>query len=120
MLKYQRMMLVAATPKPWQWKPTKAVARLMAASPIVSGDVGSDVLSARCIGQGRGVVGRFSRFTCETRWGSTNGSYTSTLTIRILAIGTGKLCVVTTPEFKAVPHPEGRQGTNIKPERACP
>lgn len=119
--------LIAATtdaalpkPKPWQWKPAKVVARLTAASPIVGGDVGSDVVSARCTGQGRGVAGRFSRFTCDTRWGGSNGSYTSILTIRILPIGTGKLCVVTRPEGKAVPHPAGRQGTNIKPDRACP
>jgi hypothetical protein len=108
------------SPKPWLWTPEKVVARLTAASPIVGGDVGSEVLSARCTGQGPGVAGRFSDFTCDTRWGSSNGSYTSILTIRILPIGTGKLCVVTTPEGKAVPHPPGRQGTNIKPEWACP
>lgn len=119
--------LIAATtdaalpkPKPWQWKPEKVVTRLTAASPIVGGDVGSDVLSARCTGQGRGVAGRFSRFTCQTQWGSSNGSYTSILTIRILPIGTGKLCVVTTPEGQAVPHTPGTGGTRIKPERACP
>jgi hypothetical protein len=107
-------------PKPWQWKPAKVVVRLTAARPIIGSEIGEDILSARCTGQGRGVAGRYTRFTCETRWGSSNGSYTSTLTIRILPIGTGKLCVVTTPEGKAVPHPLGKQGTNIKPERACP
>ena len=40
--------------------------------------------------------------------------------LAVLPIGTGKLCVVTTPEGKAVPHPPGRQGTNIKPEWGCP
>jgi hypothetical protein len=107
-------------PKPWQWTPQKLVARLTAASPIVAGDIESDVLSARCNGLGRGVAGRYSKFTCETRWGGSNGSYTSILTLRVLSLGTGKLCVVTTPQFKAVPHTSGTQGTQIKPERACP
>jgi hypothetical protein len=45
---------------------------------------------------------------------------TSVLTIRILAIGTGKLCVVTTPEGKAVPHPPGRQGTKHQARAGLP
>jgi hypothetical protein len=96
----------------------------MASSPIVAGEIGSDVLSAHCTGQGRGVAGRFSRFTCATRWGGSNGSYTSILTIRIRPIGTGKLCVVTTigaaGDPVAVPYKPGTGGTGIKPERACP
>jgi Excalibur calcium-binding domain len=47
-------------PKPWQWTPEKVGARLMAASPIVGDEVGSDVLSASCSGVGQGVAGRFS------------------------------------------------------------
>ncbi len=110
----------AATPKPWQWTPTKVVKRLQAASPIPPNDTGSDILAATCRGTGKGVVGRFSRFTCQTRWGSTNGSYESVLTIRILALGSGKLCVVTTTDFRAVPHVAGTTGTRIEPARACP
>lgn len=109
----------AAKPKPWQWTPQKAEKRLTASSPIVGGDVGSDVLAVSCFGKGRGVAGRFSRFICEMRWGSSNGSYTSSLTIRILARGTGKLCVVTTAEGRAVPY-EGAAGPMIVTARACP
>jgi hypothetical protein len=39
-------------PKPWQWKPEKVVARLTAASPINGGEIGGNILSARCTGQG--------------------------------------------------------------------
>jgi hypothetical protein len=56
--------------------------------------------------------------------GDTNGSYISTLTIRILPVGTGKLCVVPTIGVRgvpvAVPYKPGTRGTLIKPERACP
>jgi hypothetical protein len=49
---------------------------------------------------------------------------TSILTIRILPVGSGKLCVVTTTnnsgEVVAVPHKPNTQGTRIKPELACP
>jgi hypothetical protein len=110
----------ATKPRLWQWTPTKVVTRLKAASPLAPADVGSDVLSASCRGLGKAVAGRFARFTCETRWGGQNGSYASTLTIRILAIGSGRLCVVTTADGKSVPHIAGTQGTRIKPERACP
>jgi hypothetical protein len=111
-------------PKPWQWKPAKVVTKLIAAQPIYSA---SEVLSASCTPQGRGVAGRFSRFTCDTRWRG-EGTYTSVLTIRVLPIGTGKLCVVTTavtsevlPDIpRAVPYNAGTLGTLIKPERACP
>ena len=116
-------------PKPWQWKPAKVTTRLMAATPIIGGEAGSEVLSAQCTGLGRGVAGRFSRFTCETRWGSSRTAiYTSTLTIRILPLGSGKLCVVTTAgapgtpplAVPVVPYTPGTQGTRIYPERACP
>ena len=117
------------TPKPWQWKPAKVTTRLMAATPIIGGEAGSDVLSAQCTGLGRGIAGRFSRFICETRWGSSRTAiYTSTLTIRILPIGTGRLCIVTTTgapgtppvAVPAVPYTPGTEGTPINPERACP
>ena len=116
-------------PKPWQWKPDRVVARLTAATPIMGGEIGSEILSARCTGQGRGVSGRFSRFTCETRWGSLRTEINaSTLTIRILSVGSGKLCVVTTTGVQgvpvgvpiAVPYTPGASWTPIRPERACP
>ena len=115
----------AVKPKPWQWKPQKVVARLTAApSPIEGGDVGSKVMLADCTGRGRGVAGRFSRFTCDTRYGGWNGLFGAILTIRILPIGTGKLCVVTTIGARgvpvAVPYTPGTEGTHIVPSRACP
>lgn len=114
----------AVKPKPWQWKPQKVVARLTAASPIEGGDVGSKVMLAVCTGRGRGVAGRFSRFTCDTRYGGWNGLFGAILTIRILPIGTGKLCVVTTIGARgvpvAVPYTPGTEGTRIVPGRACP
>ena len=115
---------VAPKPKPWQWKPEKVVLRLTAAKPIVGGEVGSDILAAQCTPVGKGVARRLSRFTCVTKWGGSNGNYTSTLTLRILPLGSGKLCVVTTTnnsgEIVAVPHPAGRAGTRIQPQWACP
>jgi hypothetical protein len=121
--------LTIVKPKPWQWRPEKVVARLSAATPIMGGEIGSEILSARCMGQGRGVAGRFSRFTCETRWGSLRTQINaSTLTIRILPVGSGKLCVVTTTGTQgvpvgvpvAVPYTPGASWTPIRPERACP
>lgn len=106
----------ATKPKPWQWTPQKVEKRLAASSPIVGGDISGDILEAHCVGKGRGVAGRFSRFVCTTRWGNTNGSYRSTLTVRILPRGTGKLCIVTAADGRALPAP----GPAIKPERACP
>jgi hypothetical protein len=115
---------VVPKPKSWEWTPQKTVVRLSAARPIHGGEIGDEILDARCTSQGRGVAGRFSRFTCETRWGSSNGSYKSTLTVRILAVGTGKLCVVTTVsssgEAVAVPYTPNTGGTQIKRERTCP
>jgi hypothetical protein len=110
-------------PKPWQWKPEKVITRLTALRPINHGSLGAEMLAVRCTGQGRGVAGRFSRFTCETQWRS-EGTYTSTLTVRILPVGTGKLCVVTTTnasgELVAVPFKPGTAGLPIKPALACP
>jgi hypothetical protein len=110
--------------KPWQWKPAKVVLRLTAGQPIIGGEVGSNILAAQCTPQGKGVAGRFSRFTCVTKWGGSNGNYTSTLTLRVLPLGSGKLCVVTTTnhsgEIVAVPYKLHMQGTKIKPELACP
>jgi hypothetical protein len=115
---------VLPKPKSWQWKPAKVVLRLTAAKPIIGGEVGSDILAAQCTPMGKGVAGRFSRFTCVTKWGGSNGNYTSTLTLRVLPLGSGKLCVVTTlnnsGEAVAVPHKPNTQGTRIEPQLACP
>lgn len=102
--------------KPWLWKPAKVETRLKASSPLAPADVGNAILEASCRGTGRGVAGRYSRFTCQARWGGPNGGYDSLLTIRILAIGTGKLCVVTAPDGRAIPLP----GPRVLPERTCP
>ena len=116
-------------PKPWQWTSQKLVLRLTAVKPIMGGEIGSEILSAQCTGRGRGVAGRFSRFTCQTRWGSLRTEINaSTLTIRILPVGTGKLCVVTTSGAQdvpvgvpvAVPYTPGARWTPVRPEWACP
>ena len=56
--------------------------------------------------------------------GGSNGNYTSTLTLRVLPLGSGKLCVVTamnhSGEIVAAPYKLHTQGTRIKPELACP
>ena len=115
----------AVKPKPWQWAPQKVVLRLTAVKPIVGGEIGSNILSARCTPQGRGVAGRYSRFVCDTRYGGSNGSYTQPLSVRVLPVGSGKLCVVTVivlpppVEFYAW-QPSGKPGARIKPDFACP
>ena len=114
---------VAALPKPWQWGPNKVAGRLIGAPPIVD----ADIATVRCTPQGRGVAGRFSRFTCEARWirrEVADGVHVSTLVVRIRPIGRGRVCVVTTTssagEIVAVPYAPNTEGTRIKAERACP
>ena len=112
-------------PKPWQWTPQKVALRLKAVKPINGGDVGSNILSASCTPTGRGVAGRYSRFTCTGGYGGSNGSYGMTLTIRVLPIGTGKLCVVgvTTSRYPGAvfaQHPTGKLGPPVNPGFACP
>jgi hypothetical protein len=122
----------ATVPKvqPWQWKPEKVEARLAAATPIApdSVGVGSKIIEVACVGRGRGVSGRFTKFACETAsGGSGNGNDISILAIRIRPIGTGKLCVVTTPDgYSLAPETypgvadRGSRGPLISPERRCP
>jgi hypothetical protein len=113
-------------PTPWQWTPQKVVLRLTAAKPIDGGEIGGNILSARCTPKGRGVAGRYSRFTCDTRYGGSNGSYTTMLSVRVLPVGSGKLCIVTVTfsnlpgEFFALDASSGKPGPRIKPEFACP
>lgn len=126
----------AVKPKPWQWTPQNVVLRLTAAKPINGGEIGSServdrlargpILSARCTPKGRGVAGRYSRFICDTRYGSSNGNYTTLLSIRVLPVGTGKVCIVTVTfanrpgEFFALDASSGKPGPRVKPEFACP
>lgn len=106
----------AVKPKPWQWSPAKVVTRLKAATPLAPTEVGNAILEARCRGLGKGVAGRYSRFSCQTRWGGSNGSYDSVLTLRVLALGSGKLCVVTSSDGRSLPSP----GPLVQAARACP
>jgi hypothetical protein len=102
----------AGLPKPWQWKPARAEARLIAVDPIVARNVPSRLLWASCKGQGRGIAGsvsvRFSRFTCRVGYGRPEAPSSITLTVRVVPVGTGKICVV-----------PGSEPVSIKPERAC-
>jgi hypothetical protein len=68
-------------------------------------------------------MGRYSKFTCDTEWGDVSSPFAGTLTIRILPIGTGKLCAPTTIGEEGVPvavpyTPPAR--TRIRPEWSCP
>src|SRR5262245_26768470 len=89
----------AVKPKPWQWTPTKAAATLTAIGPTTfdAGEIGNNVYGAVCPGLGRGVLttkGRvYSRFACTFRLGSSNGSYNWGVILRVLPVGTGKLCL---------------------------
>ena len=85
----------AALPKPWQWKPEKVELKLTASKPGISaGGLGSNILSTRCTPKGRGVADRYSRFTCDTRYGGSQGSETTVLSVRVLPVGSGKFCIV--------------------------
>ena len=90
----------ALKPKPWQWTERKAATRLTAMGPTTfdAGEIGNTVFGNVCRGLGRGVLstkdGRhYTRFACTFRVGSTNGSYNRAAILRILPIGSGKLCL---------------------------
>ncbi len=107
--------LAVVKPKPWQWKPEKASARLLAANPFVFLD--SRLRSATCTGVGRSRAGRYSQFQCEIEW----GPYSVLVLVRVLPIGSGRLCLPTavaeqSGERLALP---GRF-PRVVPERACP
>ena len=64
-------------PKPWQWTPEKVVLRLTAAQAgdrrRIRGHSGNpSPLNTRP--RGKGVAGRFLRFTCETQWGGSKAT----------------------------------------------
>ena len=114
-------------PKPWQWKPEKVVLKLTALTRISAGGLGSNILSTRCTPKGRGVAGRYSRFTCDTRYGGSTGSETTVLSVRVHPVGSGKLCIVAFPypnhpsRFFSVDASSGKPGPWLKdPELACP
>src|SRR5262245_6594173 len=118
---------VVKKPKPWQWTPQKVVLKLTAMKPVSAGGLGHSILSTRCTPTGRGVAGRYSRFACDTRYGGSTGSNTTALSIRILPVGTGKLCIVSVThpnlpgKFFSVVAPSGKPGPVLtKPEFACP
>ena len=115
-------------PKPWQWKPEKVELKLTASKPGISaGGLGSNILSTRCTPKGRGVADRYSRFTCDTRYGGSQGSETTVLSVRVVPVGSGKFCIVavTFPNrpgrFFSVDASSGKPGPWLKkPEFACP
>lgn len=109
----------AVKPKPWQWTAAKMNTRLMAAAPFVWDEV--ELQTARCVGQGKAVARRYSRFRCAISFGSNNiQPYGAQVLIRVLPVGSGKLCVVATPDGKAQPHIEGTNGIQVADGRACP
>ena len=58
--------------------------------------VDSRLKGATCVGTGKARAGRYSSFTCQIEF-----AYTIPVVIRILPIGTGKLCVPTTVTLPA-------------------
>lgn len=100
----------AATPKPWQWTPLKAQKRLVTAQPFVFDT--ATLESATCVGRKPSVAGRFSKFRCTIAF----GSYTAPVTIRILPVGSGKLCVVTAIDG----YTPGTLRVQVAPARRCP
>jgi hypothetical protein len=117
----------ATRPKPWQWTTGKAATRLAAADPFnaPADELGDDVLSARCVGKGRSVSARFSAFLCEARIGGSNGALIWPVLIRVLPVGSGKICVVTGPDGLSLPREPVRPGGipggyPVATGRACP
>lgn len=91
-----------------------------AAAPFVWSEV--RLQTATCAGQGKSVAGRFSRFQCTITFGDVNMSspYGAELLVRVLPVGTGKLCVVAGPDGKAVKPTGGTAGVDIAVGRARP
>ena len=103
-------------PKPWHWTPAKAAVRLTALNPFMFHDI-KGVESSTCVGRGRGRAGRFSAFQCEI----TTSLYKAPVLIRVLPVGSGKLCVVSTPEGNAVlPGITTKAAIMVAAGRACP
>ena len=69
---------------------------------------------------GRSRAGRYSAFDCKI----TNRSFWTTVLVRVLPVGSGKLCLpsVVNPsgETVALPYKPNTAGMRIPPERACP
>ena len=121
-------------PKPWQWTPEKVAKRLVAASTcdnIVKDGIYSycgvflafedgHVDGASCVGTSRAVAGRYSAFRCDVRTGGPNstGKMFPAL-VRVKPIGSGLLCIPTTPEGRALPFTAGTFGVLVRPERRC-
>jgi hypothetical protein len=92
--------------------------RLVAANPFVWGESYSK--AATCVGRGHGMAGRFSAFRCNLEFGNVNTTYQAPVRTRVLPFGSGKLCVVATPDGKAVPYTPGTGGITVAPGRAVP
>ena len=104
-------------PKPWHWTPAKASARLLAANPFIFSD--TSLHGATCIGRGKARAGRYAQFQCEIEF-----AYRWPVLVRVLPIGSGKLCIPTTlntdGELVTLPYKPGTAGVRVAPERACP
>ena len=114
-------------PKPWQWTPQKVVLKLTASKPISAAGLGRT--SCRLAARPRGGVSRAgTRGSRATRgMAGRTGSETTVLSVRVLPVGTGKLCIVavTFPnlpgKFFSVDASSGKPGPWLKkPEFACP
>lgn len=107
--------IAATQPKPWQWKPPKAATKLVAAQPIAFDSY--RLSSATCVGKSKGIAGRYSRFLCQVSY----STFTSPLLIRVLPVGTGKLCVVTAADGRSLPRDAKTPvGLLVVPARVCP
>ncbi len=101
-------------PKPWQWTPQKASIRLTAADPFVFSDIRLE--SSECTGTGKAVAGRYSRFQCKI----TTSAFWTLVLIKVLPVGSGKLCVMTYPDGRTIHPLTTKGGMPVVPERACP
>lgn len=80
------------------------------------------VYQSTCVGQGRGVARRFSAFKCTVLVDSSQGEPISIL-MRVLPVGSGKLCVVSTTVngvVMATPEPGGKPRLIVAAGRECP
>lgn len=115
MLSITGTAVAGTTPRPWQWKPAKAATKVVAAQPIAFDSY--RLSSATCVGKGKGIAGRYSRFLCQVSY----STFTSPLLVRVLAIGTGKLCVVTAADGRSLPRDAKTPvGLLVVPARVCP
>lgn len=83
----------AATPKPWQWTPAQVAKALVAQQPREITLSNGKILSAKCVGVGKGVKGRFGSFRCDTVFDLGNGTTPTVVAwVRIKQSGKGAIC----------------------------